>query len=428
MNSRTFGGSSDGCVPVCSQITRPNVCHQTVNSLKLSPTQARRLTLTCQGLHKRNAYGSGEAAVLNCVENLGYVQVDTISVINRAHHHTLWTRVPTFHENELDTLQRERKVFEYWAHAAAYLPMRDFRFSLPYMNAIAGGQKHWRSPDKKTMASVIRHIRAEGPAMARDFEDSGNTKPHFWGGKKPAKLALEQLFIEGELMISRRAGFQKVFDLTERVLPNGLDTSTPTNEEFLRYLIDRTIRSQGIATEAEIRYLRKGLKADLACQIQQMLSDGEIIPVQIDGKPNTYYSYSDIIETGITTRIAKNTHLLSPFDNLVIQRKRVLDLFEFDYQIECYVPEAKRKHGYFCLPILFGDAIVGRLDPKADRARSTLLIRNLVIENKVTQTDAFASKLARTIKSLAAFNDCENIDIERCNDKRLAKALSRLVA
>ena len=402
--------------------------------IELTQLQAKRLVVYRQGLHKNNVFGHGDAAVLDCIERLSYVQLDTISVINRAHHHTFWSRIPKYRADQLDSLQRKRKIFEYWSHAAAYLPMQDFRYCLPYMNAIAGGQKHWRAPDKAAMKAVLKRIASEGAMKARDFEPEAqsprtqqNKKVDLWGGAKPAKKALEQLFIEGRLLISHRDRFQKVFDLPERVLPADLDTSTPTTEEYFRHLIARTIEPQGIATEAEMGYLRKGIKSDLRNQIQQMLSDHEIVEVRVHGNKNTYFSRPDIVEQASSARVAKRVHLLSPFDNIVIQRKRLAQLFDFDYQIECYVPAAKRAHGYFCLPILFGDEFVGRLDPKADRKNRTLLIRNLVIEKKVKHIDAFITKLARKIKEFAIFNGCEIMKIERCNIKKVGSALSRLI-
>ena len=395
--------------------------------IELSPNQARRLVVNRQGLHKRSAFGSGDTALLECIEHLGYIQIDTISVINRAHQHTLWTRVPSFTVNQLDSLQQNRKIFEYWAHAAAYLPIRDYRFSLPYMNAIASGQKHWRKPDKKTMTSVLKRIRSDGPMKARDFESTAGKQSKDWGGDKPAKYALEQLFIEGQLMISQRDGFQKVFDLTERVLPSVVDTNVPTSEEFCRHLVFQTIHSQGIATEAEIGYLRKGIKPRLKKQLKQMLGDEELVQVQVRDSPRVYFSTADIIEKATSVRVSRKVHLLSPFDNLVIQRKRIAHLFDYDYQIECYVPEKKRKHGYFCLPILFGDHLVGRLDPKADRKNGRFIVRNLVIEKKIQNVTQFTNELAQTLKNLSTFNGCESISIERCNHKEIKSVLSKLI-
>jgi len=250
--------------------------------IELSPESAKRLVIARQGLNRRHAFGRGESALLACIERLGYVQIDTISVINRAHLHTLWTRIPSFRNSQLDSLQRDRQIFEYWSHAAAYLPFRDFRYCLPRMNAIAAGQSHGRKADEKTVKLVMDRIRSEGAMKARDFEkdSSGSIQPHFWGGRKPAKIALEQLFMEGRLMISRRDGFQKVFDLPERVLPSGIEMSTPTTEEYCRYLSDAAIRSQGFVSEAEIGYLRRGIKPQLKKHIQRRVSDNELVEVR----------------------------------------------------------------------------------------------------------------------------------------------------
>jgi uncharacterized protein YcaQ len=396
--------------------------------IELSKTQAKRLVISRQGLHKANAFGRGESAILNCINRLNYIQIDTISVVERAHHHTIWTRIPKYDVDQLDSLQRCRRIFEYWSHAAAYLPMEDYRFCLPHMNAIASGQKHWRTPDKKAMKMVMDRVKAEGALKARDFDAPKSMNTKHWGGMKPAKIALEQLFIEGKLMISHRDRFQKVFDLPERVLPAGLNTSTPSTDEFFQYLIERTIQSQGIATESEMGYLRKRIKPQLKKQIQRMLTDNKIVEVSVQDNPNTYYSVNEIIEQASSVRVAKKVRLLSPFDNLVIQRKRVSHLFDFDYQIECYVTEAKRVHGYFCLPILFGEELVGRLDPKADRKTNELIIRNLVIEKEIANIDLFATELAKAIRSFAAFNVCDRISIKRNNHKKIAAKVSRHLA
>jgi len=398
--------------------------------IELSVSQARRFVVNRQGLHKKNAFGRGTESLLRCIERLGYVQIDTISVINRAHQHTLWSRIPSFSESQLDSLQRDGKIFEYWSHAASYLPTCDYRFSLPRKNAIADGQPHGRMPDMRVVKAVLERIRRDGAMKARDFENvsSDGKASRFWGSNKPAKNALEQLFMEGQLMISYRDGFQKVFDIPERVLPSGIDTSFPTTAELCRYLINTAIHSQGFVTVSEIGYLRKGIKPQLKNQLQQMLNDNELVEVRVYGNPNIYYSRPEIIEQASASRVAKKVHLLSPFDNLVIQRKRILDLFEFDYQIECYVPANKRKHGYFCLPILYGDNLVGRLDPKADRKNRKFIIRNLVIEKTLQDIEAFSSELARKIVDLSNFNGCESISIERCNIKKIGSAVSRLLA
>ena len=379
---------------------------------QLSLPEARRIALIAQGLHTNTPFGAGKGAVKRCIEQLGYVQIDTISVINRSHHHTLWTRVPTYRDKHLDALLRERRIMEYWAHAAAYLPMQDYRYCLPYMQAIANGQQHWRNPDRKAMQQVLDRIRAEGPLMARDFEHSKD-RGDAWGWNwKPAKIALEQLFIEGKLMASHRVGFQKVYDLPERVLPDGLDTSTPTDEEFHRYLIHSTLRAHGLAAEAEFSYLRRGRKAGVRATLQAMREDGEILAVQPGKLPGTWYSTAANLESLSGKRVAKNIHLLSPFDNAVIKRKRLQQLFDSGYQIECFVPAPKRRFGYFCLPILYGTEIVGRLDPKADRKQGEFIVKSLYLEKPLKDPETFALKLAEKLHKAAAFNQCDRVSFK----------------
>lgn len=390
--------------------------------LKLSTKEARRLAIIRQGLHNSTPFGSGKNALLSCIKQLGYIQIDTISVINRAHHHTFWTRIPSYQEQQLDALLRERKVMEYWSHAAAYLPMQDYRFCLPYMNAIAAGQKHWCEPDKKMMKKVLERIRVDGPLMARHFAPPKEKKGGPWWSWKPAKQALEQLFIEGKLMVSHRTGFHKVYDLPERVLPSGLNTSTPSKEEFERHLIQRSIQAHGLVAEQEISYLRKGMKPGIKAQINEMLAANEIILIEVNGKP--YYSSPKVMQACSGQRVNKIVSLLSPFDNAIIQRKRVEALFDFNYQIECYVPAAKRRFGYYCLPILYGTEIIGRLDPKADRKNKTFIIQGLFIERDIADVDAFTRKLADKIRHLSHFNNCEKIILKGRKSTEIHKQLA----
>jgi len=187
----------------------------------------RRIALNQQGLLKNDSFGRGKAATLRAIEHLGYVQIDTISVVERAHHHVLWSRVSNYQPKFLDRLVRQRNLFEYWYHAAAWLPMRDFRFALPRM-AQTNGERNWfKSSERKLIGHILKRVREEGPLRARDFEDTRKGKKQWWDWK-PAKQALEQLFMQGELMVSGRQGFQKVYDLRERVLPDWVDTRQPT--------------------------------------------------------------------------------------------------------------------------------------------------------------------------------------------------------
>ncbi len=396
--------------------------------LKLSTTDVRRLALHAQGLAKALPFGKGQAAVLRCIEQLGYVQIDTISVIKRAHHHTCWTRVPDYQESHLDELQKARKLFEYWSHAAAYVPMQDYRYCLPRMHAFAAGEGGWHKPQPKLMQLVLERIRAEGPLQAKDFEQDKARKPGGWWQWKPSKQALEQLFFRGDLVVSHRSGFQKVYDLPERVLPADLDTSVPTPEEFRRFLILGAIRAHGAVCEPEIGYLRKGMKKALALTLTDMAEAGELSALTYPGATSRMFSTPAMLEQAATLRLSKQVHLLCPFDNLVIQRKRVQEVFGFDYQIECYVPQPKRKYGYYCLPILHGTELVGRLDPKAERKTGVLEIRNLALEAAAKADETFAGLLARRLAALAAFNNCKKVSIGTCNNKAFKSLLKQTLA
>lgn len=413
-----MGDSDRHCTPFDPQ----------TSMLELSARDARRLAVISQALHTTKPFGTGKQAVQRCIEHLGYVQIDTISVINRSHHHTFWTRVPSYTEGDLDALQKERKIFEYWAHAAAYLPMRDYRFCLPYMHAVASGQKHWRKPDRKAMRAVLDKVRTDGPLRAKDIVDPQTRDKHWGWNWKPAKIALEQLFIEGKLVASHRQGFQKVYDLPERVLPADLDTTIPTAAEFQRYLIKSALRAHGLVAEPEVSYLRKGAKSGVRAQLEAMAESGEILRAHVNGQRQLYYTSAEAMKNLTTTRVTRTVHLLSPFDNAVIQRKRLQQLFGSDYQIECFVPPAKRKFGYYCLPILYGTDIVGRLDPKADRRSGQFIVKAVYLEKSVRDEAPLVSKLAAKLRELAAFNGCTRIVVEPGRGEALAKGLAAELA
>lgn len=338
--------------------------------------------------------------VNDAIKHLSYIQIDSISVIQRAHHHCLWSRVKNYHPDFIDQLIAQKQIFEYWSHAAAYLPMQDYRFSLPKKQAIAAGEKHWRKKNPIAEKRVLQRIQQEGPLRAKDFEHDRTKKGTGWWDWKPDKVALEQLFIEGELMVVKRQGFQKVYDLTERVVPTGIDTSVPSANEFERHLIKRYIQANGFANAQQISYLRKGLKSHINQTCQQMLENNELQQVML-GK-QTYYALPNATDL-LKKSVSRNqVNILSPFDNLVIQRKRLSDVFGFDYQIECYVPAAKRQYGYFSLPLLWGAEFVGRMDTKIDRKTDILHIQNLHLET--IKVEEFIEVLKPALKAFMQFN------------------------
>ena len=307
---------------------------------------------------------------LSIIKGLGYIQIDTISVVERAHHHVLWTRNHDYLPEHLDQLVAEREVFEYWSHAAAYLPMNDYRYSLPLKEAFRKKIATWSPLPEKISKLVLERIKQEGPLKSKDFKDS-SVKSSGWLAAKPEKKALERLFLVGALEITRREGFQKVYDLAERVIPAQIDKSRPSHDDYVNYLIDRTLRHHGLATAAEIAYLFPShITKSVESKLSEKLEAQEINSLKIENIQDTYYCFTKALD--MKPRLSQRTTILSPFDNLVIQRKKLKTFFGFDYQIECYIPSAKRKFGYFSLPILKGDRFIGRIDLKADRKERVL--------------------------------------------------------
>jgi uncharacterized protein YcaQ len=381
----------------------------------LSLLEARKYLLDRQCLLSRKRSELGTAAALNTIEQLGYVQIDALSVVARAHLHTLWNRVDGFKSEDLDKLQRDRKIYEYWVHALAILPMKDYRYSLPMMNRIASGAVHWYPKNSKETKKVLKRIREEGPLSSKDFTDK-KTSNSMWA-RSPSKLALEQLFMEGELMIPYRINFHKVYDLRERVLPAEISVSTPSKEGYCRHLISSFLKAQGFGLAKEIGYLRKGVTNDLRKVGSEMLEDGVLQLVEVAGQE--YYCDSTLLKDGENTSNRSNFRILSPFDNAIIQRNRIYDLFGFDYKVECYIPKAKRKFGYFCLPLLHKNKLIGRLDAKADKKISVFHLFNLQFEDGIGNPQAVYRAFLTELKKFACFNGCEEIKLHRLSGATL---------
>jgi uncharacterized protein YcaQ len=398
--------------------------------LKITTELAKALVLSEQGLIDP-AFPKGKKGVLHTIQQLGYLQIDTLNVVARSHHHTLWSRLPDYQESFLnELLEKDKSIFEYWSHAASYLPMSDYRFSLPAKKIYADGKSHWFAKDKKMTKYVLDKIRAEGPLQSKDFEFKRNT-PGNWYDWKPAKKALEQLFMEGKLMVAKRHNFQKVYDLTERVLPPGTDTSMPSVDEFAVYLIKKAIQAYGIVSENEVSYLRKGLKEAVSKGIKKMLKKGELLQVEVESLKEHYLISPEKLHTlekwfdeqVDNVPATPCIHFLSPFDNAVIQRKRLSNLFKFDFNIECYLPEAKRKFGYWCLPILYNNRFIGRFDPKADRGSKKFYVKSMHFEKGFAPDIAFNKAFAEKAKLFASFNSCNKIIVQKA-DKSWKKQIS----
>jgi len=383
----------------------------------------RRLALAAQGLLQAQPYGRGLAGARKAISHIGYVQVDTISVVQRAHHHVLHSRVPGFKPAMTNKMLREGDIFEYWAHAAAFLPVADFRFSLPYKHAIKSGQTHWyRNPDKTLMGELLARIRSDGPLRSRDVESSTRKQTGWWDWK-PAKKALEQLYMQGDLMVCDREGFQKTYDLTERVLPSHVNSQMPTLEEFAQHLVDQQLRCHGFVSLKGLTYQRRNpaLRKAVKTLIEERLLQGDLERVEVSGG-ETFVLASGALEQPLP-RLRSRMLILSPFDNSVIQRERLKAVFQYDYQLECYVPEARRQYGYFCLPLLYRDAFIGRMDCKAHRNNRHLEIKLLHLEPHRFDEEAVVAAFADAISQFCHFQECDSVSVDRVHPKHLKQPL-----
>jgi uncharacterized protein YcaQ len=394
--------------------------------MSLTLKQIRRLALVGQGLSKKDPFGRGINGAERAIKQLRYIQIDTISVVQRAHHHVLNTRVSNFAEPMLHRMLAERRsIFEYWSHAAAYLPMEDYRYYLPVMDGYAAGRK----TDTKLRRHILGRIKAEGPLQSRDFADPRSGKGSGWWDWKPSKRVLEHLFLSGELMVSERQGFQKVYDLRERVLPADTDTSTPSEQERGEFYVRRMLTALGIATARDIAYSRSAVSGFSRVNIQPMidsalhslLEGGEIIALPFAGE--TCFILAAVLAQ-LPTKIARpQLRVLSPFDNLVINRRRLATLFNFDYQLECYVPQAKRRYGYFVLPLLLGDQFVGRMDCKIHRRIGTLVISNIWLESKVSLGEVLVGQVTEGLRNYATGVGCDTVKLVKTANSQLQPLL-----
>ncbi len=364
-----------------------------------------------------------KTGTLEAIGHLGYVQIDTISVIERSHHVVLFTRCPDYRQEYLhDLLAKDKKIFEYWAHAASFVPITDYRFYLRKMqreHIYEGWVDRWKKKYPAIIRDVKRRIKREGGLAASDFEDIRNRKRGPWWDWKPAKAALEIMFWQGELMIKERRNFQRVYDLTERVLPKDINRTMPSIEEEERFFIKRAFNALGVAAIQDInRYIWN--KHKLNAQVIKMIEKGEICEVNIEGSKRQYYMLAENLENLDRQKPDAQDclYFLSPFDNAIILRDRTEDLFDFKYSLECYTPPKKRKYGYFCLPILWKNQLVGRVDLKADREKGMMIVKSLYLEKPELFGTEFFAAFNKYLQQFSEFHKCENIKLIKITPAR----------
>jgi uncharacterized protein len=346
--------------------------------LALTNAQARRIWLRAQRLDEREPFGTGAEAVAAAVRHLGYVQIDTINVIERCHHHILFSRIPTYRRADLKQAQTtDKSVFEYWTHALAYVASEDLRFFIADMKGFKHDPFPWfKSVVPKDVRKVMRLVKRDGALTIRDIDDDVlQEKQHLWASRKPSKRALQYAFLTGALAISERNGMLKTYELATRHFGWDKQPKAASTAETTVYLLDRALRAQGIVSLDSICHLDAPRKPAVARLIGSRVRRGELVPVAVEGAgKQEHWARPEALDAAEHTEPGR-VHILSPFDPLIIQRKRTKLFFGYDHKFEAYVPKEKRQFGYFALPVLVGDRIVAALDLKTDRQSRKLLMQ-----------------------------------------------------
>ena len=344
--------------------------------IALDKSGARRIWLRAQRLDEAAPFGDGPAATPAAIEHLGYVQIDTINVIERCHHQILYTRIPGYRRGHLRQAQSaDKTVFEYWTHALSYVPARDFRYYLGAMRREGRERSAWFTSVKdKDLRRVLSLVKRKGALTIRDIDEDAVEKDHAWASRKPSKRALELAFYQGKLTVSQRTGVLKTYELTRRHFGWEQPPRPATEREILEHLLDRALRSQGVVSIESACYMDAPRKAAMRRLIERRVRLGDLVQVRLEGAQElAHWARPEALEARLEP--AEGVHILSPFDPLVIQRRRLHLFFDYEHRFEAYLPKARRKLGYFAQPILVDGTIAAVIDLKTDRERQKLLLQ-----------------------------------------------------
>jgi len=390
----------------------------TPGTIDVSVQDARRLLLAGQGLLADPCRPATPAAVRRTVEGLGFVQVDAIQVLERAHHLILAARLDGYRPDQLKRLlERDRSLFEHWTHDASIVPTRWLghwvhRFRRQEARLLGPGYR-WRArlgDDPERLIEEVRaRVEAEGPLRSSDFErpDGGGTRHSWWGRLKPAKFALELLWHSGHLAISHREGFQKVYDLVERTLPGPHPVAPSDPDAHLDWACHEALVRLGFATPTELARFFDAVPIAAAKRwCEQAANAGRVVRVRVadasGGSPRPSFAPADWRRRlRRAPEAPREMRLLCPFDPLLRDRDRTRRTFGFEYRFEGFVPAAERKSGYYVMALLDGERLVGRLDPRLDRKRSVLEIRRVRWEPGLRPSVARRRRLERALDRLA---------------------------
>jgi uncharacterized protein YcaQ len=387
-----------------------------MSDLILSAGAARAVHLAAQGMLQPRRRKATRDDVLDAIRRMGMLQIDTINVVARSPYLVLWSRLGDYDPAWLDQLLEQGRLFEYWAHEACFLPIEDYGlYRHRMLDPEAMGWKYsatWMRERADEVAQVLAHIRVSGPARSSDFERSDG-KAGGWWEWKPEKRSLEVLFTSGALMIARRHNFQRVYDLAERVHPSWDDSQLAPHPEAQRQFVLRAVRALGVAKAGWIPDYHRTRRPHV--DPAALAGEGLLVPVRVEGWGEPGYVHPDHLDSarraaegGLSATL---TTLLSPFDPIVWDRRRALELFDFDYRLECYTPAGKRRYGYFTLPILRRGMLVGRIDAKAHRRTGVFELKSVMLEPGVRASERFTRDVAAAAVRCARWHGCPDVSI-----------------
>jgi uncharacterized protein YcaQ len=391
----------------------------------LSLNEARRIALAAQAFDRPRPTGPVNAGHLRrLLRQIGLLQIDSVSIVLPAHYQVPFSRLGPYDRSRLDELiYREREFTEQWAHEASIIPVEHWpliRHHLGPHERRWGALAKFMEEHAEYAGRVLEHIRSRGPVVAGDIDEPDGTRGRGggWWGWTRAKATLEGHFARGTVAIAERraAGFARVYDLAERVVPGEHHTRTMSREEAQRELIRLAARATGVATAADLADYYRMAPREARQRVAELASAGELRQVRVEGWRDPAYLSA---EARLPRAIGASA-LLSPFDPVVWYRPRAERLFDFDFRIEIYVPREKRKYGYYVFPYLLGDRIVGRVDLKADRAAGCLRVLGSYVEGH-TDADTVAGPLASELRTMAGWLGLDDVSVARRGT--LARAL-----
>lgn len=397
--------------------------------MRFSLAAARALLLAAQGLSSPPQRPATKGDVLQSIRKMGVLQIDSIAVVARSPYLVLWSRLGSYEPRWLDDLLAEGALFEYWSHAACFIPIEDYGLYRRFM--LDGGEKSraWFTAHPDEVRRVLERVRQGGPVRSAEFARADGRAGGWWEWK-PEKRALEHLFAAGELMISRRdPNFHRVYDLRERVLeralPGWADALAPSYEEVRRSLALKAVRALGVAAARWVPDYFRTPKNGVAGLLDELAAEGALLRARIEDEPAyVHQENAGLAEAAASGELRPSlTTLLSPFDPVVWDRARALELFGFDYKIEVYTPAARRRYGYYSLPIVHHGALVGRLDAKAHRKQGLFEVRALHLEPGVSVTENLVFGLGGALRGCARWHGTPEVVVRRSDPPSLVEPL-----